>query len=394
MQIQDSDATAPVVAPRRAHWVRRLATHLLVLAVGTVVGLLLGEGLVRLVMPQFLEPPLSHMVNGVMHNLAGISGWSSIPKLWNVSIHINAQGLRGQTDYPAERRPGTLRILTLGDSYTFGIGADDEQAYPARLELILNQRLRGGASAPSTARVTGVEVLNGGVWGTGVGNHVLLYDEGLKAYHPDVVVLGIVVNDVGDDLRSGLFQIREGTSVEPRPLEARAKERPLKSIARSMPAYAFLAQHSHLLNLIRYRVTQALVEAQQKSSSPKDDSSSQVFRVEGLTLLAGEIRWLRTKVRDSGAVLVVFFMAPPDSDPRADAVVETLAETCRQEGIPFADSTAFMKDQQRQSSRPLYYTPADIHPTPDGYQDFAEFIARFLIAENLVPPQPTKDKPH
>jgi lysophospholipase L1-like esterase len=66
------------------------------------------------------------------------------------TVSTNSHRLRGTAEPPAE---GRRRILAIGDSTTFGLGVDDAESWPARLEVLLNQQ------GPPTA------VLNGGVTG-------------------------------------------------------------------------------------------------------------------------------------------------------------------------------------------------------------------------------------
>ena len=113
-------------------------------------------------------------------------GWAVKPNLRQLSVfegkilNTNVKGIRGQVDYAYPRKPGTTRIVTLGDSYTFGDEVSDDETYSFFLERAL----------PST------EVLNLGVHGYGQ-DQMLLYleHEGFK-YQPDVVILGYVWFDM------------------------------------------------------------------------------------------------------------------------------------------------------------------------------------------------------
>jgi len=92
-------------------------------------------------------------------------------------VHINSQGTRGP-EFQVAKPPGILRILSLGDSRTFGWGLSDSETYSARLQALLEERLRRK-----------VEVINAGVnaWSY---SQMLVYfrDPGLR-YQPDVVIL-------------------------------------------------------------------------------------------------------------------------------------------------------------------------------------------------------------
>jgi hypothetical protein len=66
-------------------------------------------------------------------------------------VRTNDHGLRGPAT-PLEPEPGVHRVLALGGSTTFGEGVEEDAAFPAQLERVLNAAGRGR-----------FEVLNGGV---------------------------------------------------------------------------------------------------------------------------------------------------------------------------------------------------------------------------------------
>jgi GDSL-like lipase/acylhydrolase family protein len=113
-------------------------------------------------------------------------GWALRPNLRDVpgfggkTLSSNSRGLRGAHEYSLEKPAGLNRIVVLGDSFTFGEDVGDDEAWPHRLEELM----------------PGTEVLNLGVHGYGH-DQMLLYlrEEGLK-YHPDVVVVGFLPDDM------------------------------------------------------------------------------------------------------------------------------------------------------------------------------------------------------
>lgn len=102
--------------------------------------------------------------------------------------HINSASMRGP-ECKIERDPGVLRIVTLGDSGTFGWAVKDEECYPRRLETILNERM-----APRR-----VEVINGGVPGFTSLQGVRWFEHHLAAYKPNIITIAFGGND-GDRL--------------------------------------------------------------------------------------------------------------------------------------------------------------------------------------------------
>jgi len=102
-----------------------------------------------------------------------------------IPCHINQQGLRGD-ELPAARDPAELRVLCVGDSFTFGGGVETHQAWPQQLQALLGP--------PETS---GVRVLNGGAngWDT-PWQRLYLEKRGLAQLRPDLVVLGWNWNDL------------------------------------------------------------------------------------------------------------------------------------------------------------------------------------------------------
>lgn len=68
-------------------------------------------------------------------------------------VHINSRGTRGP-EFAVPKPAGVVRILSLGDSKTFGWGAGDQESYSAGLERLLQEKI--GATPK-------VEVINAGV---------------------------------------------------------------------------------------------------------------------------------------------------------------------------------------------------------------------------------------
>lgn len=101
-----------------------------------------------------------------------------------VAVSINRQGLRGR-DLATPKPPGTVRILMLGDSVTFGWGAAEEDTTSAALEKLLNAG--GGEIA--------YEVVNAGVGNTNTAMQVAYLNHGGLQLQPDVVILNYFIND-------------------------------------------------------------------------------------------------------------------------------------------------------------------------------------------------------
>ena len=117
-------------------------------------------------------------------------GWIPKPNLRDVktfdnkTLNTNSKGLRGKKDFPYTKNKDKLRILILGDSFTFGDEVSDNETYSYYLQEML----------PHT------EVINMGVHGYGHDQMlILLKEEGIK-YQPDIVILGFLPLDMSRNL--------------------------------------------------------------------------------------------------------------------------------------------------------------------------------------------------
>lgn len=102
-------------------------------------------------------------------------------KAWNQPIRTNAQGFRGTKDDPVDSEHA-YRIITLGDSRTFGFGVGNKETYSAVLEDHLREE---GYD---------VEVVNAGVHGFSA-VQCRAYLEELKRYNPQGIIFSPIYND-------------------------------------------------------------------------------------------------------------------------------------------------------------------------------------------------------
>jgi len=100
-------------------------------------------------------------------------------KIGRKPVQINSHGTRGP-EFETAKPANTFRILSLGDSRTFGWGLTEAETYSTQLQVLLQEKAAAGRR---------IEVINAGVnaWSY---PQMLVYfrDIGLR-YQPDVVVL-------------------------------------------------------------------------------------------------------------------------------------------------------------------------------------------------------------
>jgi lysophospholipase L1-like esterase len=101
-------------------------------------------------------------------------------KIGRKPVHINSQGTRGP-EFSPDKPAGTLRILSLGDSRTFGWGLSEQETYTARLQHLLQQQAGGGRT---------IETINAGVNAWSYPQMLVYLRDRALAYHPDFVLVG------------------------------------------------------------------------------------------------------------------------------------------------------------------------------------------------------------
>jgi hypothetical protein len=123
----------------------------------------------------------------------------------------NSLGIRGR-DVDLRRKPG-LRVLALGDSFTYGWGVNDAEAWPALVERTLAEK---GHPA---------EILNCGCPGAGVDAYAEVAERLIPVAKPDVVLVAVLqgidlkLADLGTTTnRLYEFKLEERRRSIPRPL--------------------------------------------------------------------------------------------------------------------------------------------------------------------------------
>ena len=94
-------------------------------------------------------------------------------------VGTNSTGMRGRREFSPDKPVAVRRIVIIGDSFTFGIGEDDDHIWPARL----------------AADLDGWEVLNLGVFGYGTDQQLVMLRERGMRWQPDVVIQAVYVDD-------------------------------------------------------------------------------------------------------------------------------------------------------------------------------------------------------
>ena len=112
---------------------------------------------------------------------------------YRVIYHFNSFGFRDK-EHTLTKDSNTLRIVVLGDSFSFAQSVPFEQSFPYLLEQKLN-------SNPSIQEK--IEIINLGMWGFGTDREYLTLKYIGLMYHPDLVILAFYT---GNDVRNNYVE--------------------------------------------------------------------------------------------------------------------------------------------------------------------------------------------
>lgn len=128
---------------------------------------------------------------------------------FDTAVRINSLGYR-QPEFSPERK-GEIRIVVVGDSFTFGYGVEEDESF---VSVMAAELVRCG--------VRSAQVVNGGVPGRWLDSYYLELKTRLLALDPDVVLVGLFL---GNDLASPDSEAYEWVEVDAEGLPVRLRSR-------------------------------------------------------------------------------------------------------------------------------------------------------------------------
>ena len=370
---------------------RSMLLRLIALGGSFAVALLLAEFLVAWIAPRAVllvepglyldDPPRGYRLN------PGFSGTITNRVEYRTAVKVNAAGLRGPEI--AAREATRPRLLVIGDSYAFGVGAEEGETLPMRLAARLAE-----AGAPA-------EVLNGGVPGYSVPDDASWFETWGKPLAPDLVVLvAFAGNDLQDAMPGQRATVVDGQLVVPG--------------GKVGGLGAWLFRHSHLYVMAK---TSPLGAAGRRLlGKPAPHESAQVAAELSLYARAGgsEIERVGGAATDAAVDRLVAelppgrlvaLILPSDLSVHPEAFARALAANgldpagydagrlsawfhalFERKGIPALDLTARLAAGEANGER-LYY-PLDRHLTPAGYDMAARELAPVVARELSLPVAP------
>ncbi len=331
---------------------------------GLLVALLLLEGIARVLR---LGPPLSGQYSDsvpdafIPYKRRPLSRVTGRTDEFAFDYQHNSLGFR-DTEHTIEKPPGVFRIVALGDSFTYGIGAAFEDTYLVQLERLLNER---------PARTVRVEIIKLGLPRYfPEPERLVLQHYGLQ-FQPDLVMVGVLPNDVVDS-RLGLDDLTpapHGFLLSP-------------AARRLGESGAWLYIRSRFLRILLGRWI-AFAGQRERPVQWRDVYKDDGFHERDWRMVETELARMQALAHEQRARFVV--VSIPQEGPWDEVRTypeRRLARWSAAHGAVFVPTLPALRAA---SAQQILYWEKDGHCTRAGYTAIAQTIFAELVRRELVP---------
>ncbi len=266
---------------------------------------------------------------------------------FNYKTCYNSLGIR-DTEHSIEKPNDTYRIISLGDSFTEGIGAPFDSTWWKLLEGLLNEH----------SDSLQYEAINGGVQGSDLYfSYVLLRDK-LIQFTPDLVILCINASDIGDiSIRGGMDRFNHN----------------MVSYKKKAPWWLSFYVKYYTVRIIVYHFVSKDYIFRTQQEVIADDQFAMNEISKGLLLLNNFCQDRKTKF------LAVFHPMISEIETGNNIFAPAISY-CDSMGIPYLNLYKNFIDLKKNGKAELesYHWKLDGHYTPKGYSFMANEIFQAL----------------
>jgi lysophospholipase L1-like esterase len=241
---------------------------------------------------------------------------------------INSDYLHERFDYLVDKPPNTYRIITLGDSFTFGAFSATVDNYPEQLEQSLNNLCSSNQK---------FEVINLGVGGYDIQYSIERYFLRGQKYSPDMIIFLLK----GDDF----IDIKELT-------EARQRYYYEKIGSEKIKEFSEMGTWLH---------TDIALQEFRENYGEDDIRNYQKIQIERLV------------TNFNGKIVIPFWY---NIDKKSEQIIKEVTEKYPENTNSFKLSSSYAYPETLHS---------DYHPTSSGYKLIAKSIFEYLLEESLIP---------
>ena len=275
---------------------------------------------------------------------------------------------------------GHVRVLVLGDSFTFGWLLSNEHNYVNLLQQKINSEFGAGT----------ITLLNAAVNGWGTGDYVAFAEDFGSEIKPDIILVFLNTDDIGRALTSPLWSF-DHNKVLARTVPPKTPRSKLKQVLNNVPGYQWVLERSHLMQLARATVLGSRPINPEDGSPPPDvmtdgfytyldAETTRVATALGASLFSRLHLWCK----EHDVYLVVAttgWHQPPYTESETTSAFMVGANALFNDlGIPFSDPSSQLWARRKNSGKTFFF-PEDWHPNEEGAALIAEYAFPFLKSQ-------------
>lgn len=272
---------------------------------------------------------------------------------------------------------GSMKVLVIGDSYTFGWLLDNQSHYVNLLQQYIDSDF-----GPST-----FTLLNAAAGGWGTGDQVAYVEEFGDEINPDMILVFLNTDDIGRALRSPLWEYDVASAELTRKHATHSK---LKRFLNDVPGYKWLLENSHLMQLARVaalRPSEVSHPIDTLSELPEpvkygpqsntDEKTALIGKALGESLFSRLASWCKSKNVYLAVTTTGWFQPPYTNSAPAEAFMIGAEDFFRGLGVPFFDPSTQIWSRRKESLN-AFFIPKDGHPNEAGAALIAEHVYPFV----------------
>lgn len=338
-----------------------------------IIGILLALGIAEVSLRLFWDHPSFHGTHvherhAYYHHrpIPGIQATIAESEFQHLAQHT-LQGLRGRQEFSKQKPDTVTRVLFLGDSFTYGMGVEDEETF---VQTVAN-------AFPT------YEIANTGAAAYDTRNELALFEKFGGAFQPDITFLCFFWNDLEGNLGNTtpdygfdpegncIRKDKAKWTVDPLKIDEKGEVKPVASGWRLKVAI------DEGLRGLRYRffgIRKRFIRTEEQKQKALE-VTAELFDV------------LRCQAEHIGTELII--LGIPDQSqidpndwvknigPLNYEVQDFLKDYCSNHGIQFIDpSSQMIASFEERRIRQYYYY--DRHLTAEGHRIISEVLADFL----------------
>lgn len=337
---------------------------------GLLLSFLTVESLTRILIPQSVDPP-RFAYNKKLGYIPTPNqrGRNILFGTYDYSYTHNTQGLRSNKEYSYEKT--TPRVLFLGDSFTYGVGVNDDETFPNLVQNYSKNK---------------IETINAGNPGKGTDYALKFFQVMGNQLKPDIVAVIFFHNDFVDNGREEYFSVNSNGNLEPKSITEH------KNFVSWLPGYDWFISWSQFINFVKKEIVLfvfpsssfpllSIASSTTAISYTKKDSTEY-----WITITEKYIKSLKDKVENSKAKLIFFYV--PDrldveqyrNNNQYSIEEQSISGLLKSLNIAFFSLTPIISESDNHIDK-LYLS--DRHWTAVSHRLAAQYIFQHLV--NLLP---------